>query len=161
MNTRASLEKIVVNAGIGRLSQHGEFEKKALPQISDALKLITGQAPEARRARQSIAGFKVREGQIIGLRATVRRQRMVDFLERLITIVLPRVRDFRGIKSASVDGRGNLTVGIRDYTVFPEINPETAVVQFGLQITIVPRRPVRAAEAAEFYRALGVPMQKT
>src|SRR5262249_38604708 len=95
---RTFLEKIVIDAGVGRLSQTPNFEEKALVQVMSDLANMTGQKAEIRRAKKSIAGFKIREGQIVGLRVTLRREKMVDFFERLITIVLPRVRDFTGLE---------------------------------------------------------------
>src|SRR3989344_4698917 len=91
------LEKIVINAGVGRLSQQPNFEQKIQPQIVRDISAIAGQMPDLRKAKKSISGFKTREGQIVGVRVTLRRTKMVDFFERLITIVLPRLRDFRGI----------------------------------------------------------------
>lgn len=155
---RGFLEKIVVDAGVGRLSQAPNFEEKALVQVSRDLAAATGQKPQLRRARRSIAGFKVREGQIVGLRATLRRDKMVDFFERLIRIVLPRVRDFNGLAPESVDGAGVLNLGLREAFVFPEIAPEESPVSFSLGIAIVPRKRGRAAALAAF-RKLGVPLK--
>jgi len=157
---RGTIEKIVVNAGIGRLSQQGGFEEKLLPQIVRDLATITGQRPETRAARQSIAGFKIREGQVVGLRITLRGRRMVDFFERLITIVLPRVRDFRGIDPAgAVDAGGSLNIGFREQLAFPEVNAEEASLIFPLGVSIVPVRKNRAAALAA-YRALGIKFKK-
>jgi large subunit ribosomal protein L5 len=156
---REALEKIVVNAGVGRLSSQPQFEEKVLPQLMRDLALITGQKPEVRQAKKSIAGFKVREGQTVGLRVTLRRARMIDFFQKLVNIVLPRVRDFHGIHPHAIDGRGVLNVGVREHLVFPEISPELSPVSFSLGISIVPARRNRlAAEAV--YRKLGVPFSK-
>lgn len=153
------LEKIVINAGIGRLSQQPSFEQKILPQLMGDLAAISGQKPEIRKAKKSIAGFKIREGQIIGLRVTLRRAKMVDFLERLITIVLPRVRDFRGLDQAFIDAGGTFNVGFREQLVFPEINPETSQVLFSFGVNLVPREKNRAA-AVEAYRRFGIPFSR-
>lgn len=152
------LEKIVVNVGIGKLSQQPNFEDKILPEVIKELSLITGQKPFICKAKKSIAGFKVRAGQIVGLKVTLRRQKMKDFLSRLVNIALPRVRDFKGINLKSIDGKGNLTIGIKEHTVFPEINPETSKVDFGLEISIVSNAKNRE-EAIELYRELGIPLK--
>ena len=159
MGIQSFLEKIVIDAGIGRISAQPSFEEKILPQIAKDLAIITGQKAQVRRAKKSIAGFKTREGQIVGLKITLRRKRMVDFFERLIKIVLPRVRDFRGINITSVDGHGVLNVGIREHVVFPEINPEQSPLSFSLGITMAPRIKKRE-EAIEKLRELGVPLKK-
>lgn len=156
---RQFLEKIVINAGVGRMSQHPAFESKLLPQVKRDLGLIAGQAPHERFAKKSIAGFKLREGQVVGLRATLRRKRMVDFFERLITIVLPRMKDFRGLTPRAADRSGILSIGFREHLVFPEINPDEAEVIFSLQVNLVPRRKDRQAVLEE-YRRFGVPLKK-
>ena len=156
---RGFLEKIVLDAGVGRLSQTPNFEEKALVQVMRDIAAVTGQKPQIRRAKKSIAGFKIRENQIVGLRVTLRREKMVDFFERLITIVLPRVRDFRGVNRTAIDSHGVLTVGIRDQFVFPELTPEQSPVSFSLGVSIVPKHKNREKAVAEFMK-LGVPMKK-
>jgi large subunit ribosomal protein L5 len=156
---RAFLEKIVVDAGVGRLSQTPNFEEKALVQVARDLAAMTGQKAELRRAKKSIAGFKVREGQVVGLRITLRRDKMVDFFERLTRIVMPRVRDFTGLALTNVDSHGVLNTGIREQAVFPEISPEQSPVTFSIGVTMVPRDRKRAKALAEF-RRLGVPLRK-
>lgn len=153
------LEKIVVNAGVGRLSQQPNFSDKLLPQIIKDLGLITGQHPETSTARKSIAGFKVREGQTVGLKITLRRSRMVDFFERLTRMVLPRVRDFSGLSLTNVDESGILNIGIKEHVVFPEIDPEQSPLSISLGINIVPRGRKRT-KAIEWYREMGVPLKK-
>ena len=153
------LEKIVINAGIGRLSQQPNFEQKIQPQIVRDISAIAGQMPDLRKAKKSISGFKTREGQIVGVRVTLRRTKMVDFFERLITIVLPRLRDFRGIDTAFIDDVGTLNFGFTEQMVFPEINPEESPVTFSLGLNIVPRKKKREEAIAE-YRKLGVPFKK-
>jgi len=154
------LEKIVVNAGIGRLSQQANFEEKILPEIMKEMSLITGQKPQITTAKKSIAGFKIRQGQIIGLKTTLRRQRMYDFLERLINIALPRLRDFKGIPLKNIDDKGNLSIGFKEQMIFPEINPETSKFDFGLEVTIVSNAKTKE-EAIKLYRLLGIPLKKS
>lgn len=153
------IEKIVVNAGIGRLSDQPQFEEKLLPAVAGDLAAIAGQKPAARPARRSIASFKMREGQIVGLAVTLRRGKMGDFLARLVNLTLPRVKDFRGLDQKNVDRNGNLNIGFREQTVFPEIDPEKTKVAFGLQVTLVPRVKDRE-RAIALYRRLGVPLKK-
>jgi len=156
---RNFLEKIVIDAGVGRLSQMPNFEEKALVQVMKDLAAMTGQKAQFRRAKKSIAGFKIRENQIVGVRVTLRREKMVDFFERLITIVLPRVRDFRGINRTAIDAHGVLTVGVRDQFVFPEIEPEQSPVAFSFGASIVPKKKDVKLSWEEFAK-LGVPMKK-
>lgn len=153
------LEKIVLDAGVGRLSQTPNFEEKALAQVMRDFASMTGQKPQIRRSKKSIAGFKMREGQVVGVKVTLRRKKMVDFFERLITIVLPRVRDFNGLDPKNIDEHGVLNIGLRDQLVFPEIAPEQSPITFSFGITIVPRRKQRA-QALEAFRELGVPLKK-
>jgi large subunit ribosomal protein L5 len=156
---RAFLEKVVIDAGVGRLGQQPDFEEKGLPQVMKDIASITGQKPQVRRAKKSIAGFKLREGQIVGLRVTLRRGKMVDFFERLITIVLPRVRDFNGLENKAVDHGGTLNVGIREQLVFPEVAPEESPITFSLGVNIVPKKKDRA-KAIESLEKLGVPLKE-
>jgi len=154
------IEKIIVNAGIGRLSQQPNFDDKILPSLIQDLSLITGQKPSICKAKKSISGFKIRAGQIVGLKITLRSRRMHDFLNRLIKIILPRLRDFRGINQKNIDPSGNLTIGFKEHLVFPEINPEISKVDFGLEISIVTNAKSRE-ETIEFYRRLGLPLKKS
>jgi large subunit ribosomal protein L5 len=156
---RGFLEKIVVDAGVGRMNQMPNFEEKALVQVMKDLAAMTGQKAQFRRAKKSIAGFKIRENQIVGVRVTLRREKMVDFFERLITIVLPRVRDFRGINRTAIDSHGVLTIGVRDQFVFPEIEPEQSFVPFSFGASIVPKKKDEKRSWEEFMK-LGVPMKK-
>ena len=154
-----SIEKIIVSVGFGKLRLQGNFEDKVLPEIMKELALITGQKPALRKAKKSIAGFKTRQGDIIGLQVTLRGQRAVDFLSRLSNVVIPRLKDFRGINLKNIDQGGSLNMGFRDQFVFPEINADNSSVNFGLQVTIVPQ--IRGREAAiDLYRGLGVPLKK-
>lgn len=152
------LEKIVVNVGVGRLRQQGQFEEKLLPEIIQEVSLITGQKPISRPAKKAIAGFKTRVGDIVGLKVTLRGKRMFDFFTRFVNVVLPRVKDFRGLDLKSLDASGNLSVGIEDQLVFPEIDADKTKVDFGLEVTLVPKIKNRE-KAIESYRALGVPLK--
>ena len=152
------IKKIAVNTGVGRLSQQAGFEDKILPGIMNDLALITGQKPAKTIAKKSIAGFKTRIGQTIGLKITWRRKKMYDFLEKFIRAVLPRVKDFRGIDIKNVDGKGNLTIGVKEHVVFPEISAEIVKFDFGLEISIVSNAKNRE-EAIELYRLLGIPFK--
>jgi large subunit ribosomal protein L5 len=153
------LEKIVINAGVGRASQQPNFEEKVLTQITRDIASLSGQKPQVCRSRKSIASFKVREGQIIGVKVTLRRAKMVDFFERLITIVLPRVRDFAGIAVSNIDKNGVLNIGFREQFVFPEIHPEESLFTFSLGLNIIPKKRNRE-ESLALYRELGVPLKK-
>lgn len=153
------IEKIVINSGIGRIiASDPQVEKTSLPQIMEDLALLTSQKPAVRQAKKSIASLKVRKGMKVGLMVTLRGKKMYDFLERLVNIVLPRVRDFRGIDLNKIDGRGNLTIGIKEHTVFPEINLEKTKVVFGLEVTIVPKAKNRE-EAIILYKLMGIPIK--
>jgi large subunit ribosomal protein L5 len=156
---RSFLEKVVIDAGVGRLSQTPNFEEKALVQVMGDLGAMTGQKAQIRKAKKSIAGFKIRENQIVGLKITLRREKMVDFFDRLITIVLPRVRDFVGLELSNVDQNGVLNLGIREQFVFPEISPEHSPVTFPLGITVVPKVRNRV-KSLEMFKHLGVPLKK-
>ena len=154
------IEKVVVNVGLGRMHSEAHFEDKILPEIAKELALITGQKPSPRPARMSVAGFKVREGEIIGLKTTLRKKKMADFLARLINAALPRVKDFRGLDSKIIDENGNMNIGLRDKMVFPEIDPNESRLNFGLQITIVPKMiNAKKENMFEFYKSLGMPLK--
>lgn len=144
--------KVVVSSGIGK-----KRDKKQTALIEDRLARITGQKPAPRTARISIASFKVREGETVGLQITLRGGRMYDFLDKLIHVALPRARDFRGISSRAVDEMGNLTIGIREHTIFPETSDEDLADVFGLAITIVTTAKTKE-EAVAFLRHVGVPL---
>ena len=158
-NIARNLEKIVVNSGLGRLSGQPNFEEK-LKSIFNELSQLTGQKPATRSAKQSIAGFKLRAGTLVGLKVTLRKKKMEDFAKKFLNVVLPRLRDFRGIPLESIDKSGNLTIGLKEQITFPEINPDTSKVSFGMEITMVPRDRNRE-RALALYKELGVPFQKT
>jgi len=154
------IEKVVINTGFGRLvaGKTSDEQKKIQDAIFEDLTLICGQRPILTRAKKSISSFKIREGMTIGVKTTLRGKRMNDFLERLIHIVLPRSRDFRGIESKSFDKKRNLTIGIREHIAFPEISPEKAKDIFGLEITVVTTAKTRE-EGLEMLRLLGFPLK--
>jgi large subunit ribosomal protein L5 len=127
------LEKVVVNMGVGEATQNAKVLDPAVAELAQ----ITGQKPVITRAKKSIAAFKVREGMPIGCMVTLRGDRMYEFLDRLVNVALPRVRDFRGVPSRSFDGRGNYTLGLRDQLIFPEIDYSKVEHQKGMNITIV------------------------
>lgn len=152
-------EKVVINVGVGRLRHNPHFDEKVMPEIIKELALITGQKASPRPAKIAIAGFKTREGDIIGLKITLRGHRMRDFLERLINIVFPRVRDFRGIDKKVIDQKGNLNLGFKDQLVFPEIIPDKSKVNFGLQVTIVPIPDKKRVDAIDLYKSINFPLK--
>ena len=133
INQTPKVTKIVLNMGLGQALT----EPKILEVAEEQLKIISGQKPGLRRAKKSIASFKLRKGQAIGLRVTLRGSRVVDFLKKLGSVVFPRVRDFRGLSEKNFDGRGNYTIGFKDATVFPEIPYVKGEKPLGLEITIV------------------------
>ena len=149
------IEKIVVNMGVGDAVQNSKMLDAA---ISD-LEKITGLKPVATKAKKSIAGFKVREGNKIGCKVTSRGERMYTFLDKLISIALPNVRDFRGVSSKSFDGRGNYTLGIKEQLIFPEINFDEVVKVRGMDIVIVTTARTNE-EAYDLLKELGVPFRK-
>ena len=144
--------KVVVSSGVGK-----KRDKKQLEVIEDRLAKITGQKPSARAARLSIASFKVREGDTVGMQVTLRGARMYDFIDKVIHIALPRTRDFRGLTAKSIDDMGNFTIGIKDMTIFPETADEDLKDVFGLAITIVTTAKSKA-EAEAFFRFIGMPL---
>ena len=155
------ITKVVVNTGFGRqaVAATGEEQKKIQESIVNDLSLICGQKPLLTAAKKSIASFKLRQGMIIGAKATLRGLRMYDFLERLIGLALPRTRDFQGIDKNSIDEEGNLTVAVKEHIVFPEISPEKSRVNFGLEITVVTNSDSKE-EAENLFRLFGFPLKK-
>jgi large subunit ribosomal protein L5 len=127
------LEKIVINRGLGEASQNAKALESSIAEIS----AITGQRPVITRAKKAIASFKIRKGMPVGLMVTLRRERMYAFLDRLINLALPRIRDFRGVNPKSFDGRGNYTLGIREQLIFPEVNYDSVDQIRGMDICIV------------------------
>jgi len=149
------LHKIVVNMGVGEANQN----IKILDAAMDQLGAITGQKPVMRRARKSIANFKIREGMPIGCTVTLRGTRMYEFFDRLVTVTLPRVRDFRGLPTRSFDGRGNYTLGLKDQLVFLEVNYAKVDKAHGMNITIVTTAGTDE-ESKDLLQLLGLPMRR-
>ncbi len=149
------LEKIVINMGVGSAIQ----EKKHLEMAVDAMTQITGQKPIITHARKSVAGFRLREGMPIGCKVSLRRARMWEFLDRLVSVALPRVRDFRGISRTAFDGSGNYSLGLSEQLVFPELNPDKFLRVQGMNITIV-TACASDQEALELLTRLGLPFQR-
>lgn len=146
--------KIVVSTGVGKQNK----DKKRLDLIVDRLSRITGQAPAARGAKKAIANFKSRRGDIVGYQVTLRGARADAFLEKLIHIAFPRTKDFRGIAPSAIDEMGNITIGIKEHTVFPETSDEDSKDIFGLAVTIATTAKNKK-EAAAFLRHLGLPLR--
>ena len=149
------IDKIVVNVGFGRVSE----DKKAVEYIMESLKKITGQKPAVTKARKAIASFKIRQNQVIGAKVTLRGKKMEGFLKKLITVVFPRVRDFRGVSSKSFDGNGNYTIGFSEITAFPEIEYRKGEKQVGLEITISSTSKEDKA-TKKLLETLGLPFEK-
>ena len=152
VNEVPRLDKIVLNMGVGEATQ----DKKRVEQAAGEMELIAGQKPVITKAKKSIAQFKLREGMPIGVKVTLRRERMYEFLDRFITIALPRVRDFRGLNPKSFDGRGNYACGIKEQIVFPEINYDRIDKVRGMDV-IVTTTAKTDDEARELLRLFGFP----
>ena len=150
------LEKIVVSMGVG--SAVGE--KKHLEEAANALKMLSGQKPVVTLGRKSIAGFRLREGMAIGCKVTLRGRRMYEFLDRLVSMALPRVRDFRGLSPTAFDGCGNYNLGLSEQLVFPELNPDKYTRVQGMNVTLV-TSTTSDDEARELLRGLGMPLRTT
>ncbi|MCI2054395.1 MAG: 50S ribosomal protein L5 [Sphingobium sp.] len=146
------IEKITLNMGVGEATQ----DKKKVTQAAEEMELIAGQKPVITKAKKSIAQFKLREGMPIGAKVTLRRERMYEFLDRLITIAMPRIRDFRGLNPKSFDGRGNYAFGIKEQLIFPEINYDRIDKVRGMDI-IVTTTATTDDEARELLRLFGFP----
>lgn len=146
------ISKVVVSSGVGK-----KRDKKQLELIQDRLAKITGQKVAPRAAKQSVASFKVREGDTVGLQVTLRGARMYNFLDKLVHITLPRTRDFRGLSPKAIDEMGNFTIGIKEHTIFPETADEDLKDVFGLAVTIVTTAKGKE-EAEAFFRHLGFPL---
>ena len=148
--------KVIVNSGTGK---HSRLDKNRNEFVAERISKLAGQKASPRKARQSIASFKLREGEPIGQAVTLRGARMHDFLDRLFNIAVPRIRDFRGFSKAAVDAMGNLTIGIREHNIFPETADEELKDVFGLSVTIVTSAKSKE-EALAFFEFLGVPFKK-
>ncbi len=144
---------VVLNVGVGK----NRDSKPYIEAVQRDIALLSGQAPHERHARKAVAGFKVREGNLVGYRVTLRGKRMENFIQRFVHVTLPRVRDFRGIKVGSLDGHGNLSVGLREHLAFPEIHPEATDVVFGIQVTFSTTAETNT-EGEILFRSLGFPL---
>ncbi len=156
VNTVPRVEKVVVNVGVGEAIQNA----KLLDAASAEVVAICGQKPIIRRAKKAIAAFRLREGMPIGVTVTLRRSRMYEFLDRLLNIALPRVRDFRGVSTKSLDGRGNYTLGLKDQIIFPEIDLGKTEHLRGMNVTIVTSANTDE-EARYLLEQMGMPFAKT
>jgi large subunit ribosomal protein L5 len=150
------LQKVVINMGVGKALQ----EKNRIEQAAEQLAQIAGQRPQVTKARVAVSGFRLREGQEIGCRVTLRGRRMYEFLDRLISIALPRIRDFRGVNPKSFDGNGNYSLGLSEQLVFPEIDPDKVTYTQGMDITFVTSTR-NDDEARELLRSFGMPFRET
>jgi large subunit ribosomal protein L5 len=148
------LKKVVINMGVGKAIT----EKKFIEEAVDAMRTIAGQKPVVTRSRLSVAGFKLREGQAVGCKVTLRGKRMYEFLDRLISLALPRVRDFRGLDPKGFDGNGNYSLGLTEQLVFPELNPDKFSSVQGMHVTIVTNSG-SDDESRELLRAIGMPFR--
>ena len=149
------LQKIVVNMGVGKALQ----DKNRIDQAADQLAQITGQKAQVTKAKQAVSAFRLREGNAIGCRVTLRGRRMYEFLDRLISIALPRIRDFRGVNPKSFDGHGNYSMGLSEQSVFPEIDPDKVTFVQGMDVTFVTSTN-NDDEARELLRAFGMPFRE-
>lgn len=149
------IEKVTVNMGVGEAKQ----DSKMLEAATEQLATITGQKPNIRRARKSIAQFKVREGMPVGVAVTLRGDRSYEFLDRLMSIAIPRIRDFRGLNPRAFDGRGNYSIGVREQIIFPEVDYDQVDQVRGMDITITTNN-VTDAESFALLEALGMPFSK-
>ena len=147
--------KVVVNVGVGKVKE----DKKKIDQLVEDLKKITGQAPVRAKAKKSIAGFKVRENQIVGVVCTLRGYKMYSFLDKLINVSLARVRDFQGVSANGFDGRGNYHLGLKEHLVFPEISSESLENIFGLEVSIVTNAR-KDEPARELLKLMNFPFKK-
>ena len=149
------IEKVVINVGIGKVAKDDKFIEKVVRDLG----LLSGQKPVFRKAKQSISGFKSRQGMNIGLVVTLRGKRMYDFIDRLIHVALPRSKDFRGIEQKNFDKNGNLNLGLKEHSIFPEIHYESLKDIFGLQITVTTTAKDRE-RGIELLRLFGFPIKK-
>jgi len=150
-----AIVKTVVNVGLGAATQNPKLIDRAVEELA----LITGQKPTVRRSRQSISNFKLRENQAIGCAVTLRRERQWEFLDRLMTVALPRVRDFKGVSPRAFDGRGNYTLGLKEQIIFPEIDYDSVEHVTGMNVTVVTTAK-SDAEAKALLAHLGMPFRK-
>jgi large subunit ribosomal protein L5 len=156
INQVPQIEKVVINVGLGKAKD----DKKLIEVATNTLRKITGQQPIETYAKKSIAAFKLREGNKIGLKVTLRGERMYEFLDRLITIVMPRLRDFHGVPVSAFDKQGNYSIGLKDQSVFPELSYEETTVLHGMQINIVITNVADNMQAKALLEKFGMPFEK-
>lgn len=149
------IDRVVINIGVGKQRDNATF----IEAVRRDLAAITGQQPHERHARKAVSGFNVRQGNLVGLRVTLRGQRMEDFVRRFVDVTLPRVRDFRGINLAALDGHGNLSVGLKEHLSFPEIHADKTDIIFGVEVTFVTTAKDNK-EGELLFRSLGFPLTK-
>jgi large subunit ribosomal protein L5 len=149
------IEKVVINTGVGDVKDNS----KSINMVVDEMALITGQKPVVTKAKKSVANFKVRQGMAVGMKVTLRGSQMYEFVDRLLSVALPRVRDFKGVNPNSFDGRGNYTMGVREQLIFPEINYDKVENVRGMDITFVTTAKTDE-EARELLRLFGMPFSK-
>lgn len=150
------MKRVTINVGVGKSSKDPEF----VSVVENTLTRITGQKPIRTKAKKSIASFKIRQGQVVGVSVTLRKKRMYDFLDKLLTFALPRVRDFRGLDSKAVDAQGNFTIGLRENLTFPEIRPDEIERVHGLEISISTTARSRE-KGLRLFTLLGFPFRNT
>jgi len=150
-----TITKVVINAGVGRHSK----EKNFVDNVESVITRITGQKPMLTKAKKSISSFKVREGQVVGVAVTLRGNKMYDFIEKLVKVSFPRIRDFRGLSEKHVDRTGNLTVGFKENTAFPEVRADEVENIHGLEVSIATTAKTRE-EGLELFRLMGFPFKK-
>ncbi len=149
------IEKVVVNVGVGKFLKDGN----AVNEIMESIKNITGQKPVMTKSKKSIAGFKIREGLEVGIKATLRGKRMWNFIEKLVGAAIPRIKDFRGIKESAIDDNGNMNLGIKEHLIFPEIFPEHVKVTYSLQVNITTNAKNKE-KGMMLFRILGFPIEQ-
>ena len=153
------LKGVVVNVGLGRLVTQSAKPEDIINKVAGELAVITGQKPAVTKAKKAIASFKTRIGMPIGLKVTLHGDKMFDFLEKFINVASPRTRDFQGINESCVDKSGNLNIGLKDHTIFPEATADAAHV-FSLEFSVIVKSKSRA-DSLEFFKALGIPFKKS
>ena len=156
VNSLPKLQKVVINMGVGKALQ----DKNRMEQSAEQLALIAGQKPQITKARVAISNFRLRQGNEIGCRVTLRGKRMYEFLDRLVNIALPRIRDFRGLNPKSFDGNGNYSMGVSEQLIFPEVDPDKTNFTQGMDITFVTSTR-NDDEARELLRAFGMPFRES
>jgi len=154
-NAVPKIEKISVNVGINARNSESNY----IENVESILNKITGQKPVKTKAKKAISAFKLREGMVVGAKVTMRGQRMYDFLDKLVLVAIPRIRDFRGLEVKNIDGQGNLTLGLKEHNVFPEIKPDEVERIYGLEISITTTTK-NYEEGLELFKTLGLPFKK-